>query len=209
MDDKGQIKKDSELERILTMGSDRDSIVGVKDGNVCKTWHDYEDNPLEKLGNFFLDMVGLYESCNGVDEKVASGAAYSFTDGQNEHLKLASGYMLYSEVRSLLEETDSATALARERYYAEHPKDESEAGVLARISGMEKWEAELALAYADYLTYIANYDASDRYAFGDLDLGLEKPILMEHNNMVMENLYAWHREEIEYKDTRNREVATA
>ena len=209
LEDDGGIKKNSELEQFVIMGMDRESSVGTKSAEVCQAWHDYQDGLFTKIIHFFQDVVGVYEVCNGVDEKVALGTENSFTSGHNGNLGLSSGYMLYNEVRSILTEEDSAVALARDRYYAEHPRDDSEAGEIARISGMTKSEAEIALAYADYLTYIANYDASDRYAFGGLELNIEKPILVEHSDAVMENLYAWHRKEIEYDDTRNREVATA
>ena len=209
LDDDGKIKEDSDLEKFVIMGMDRESTVGTGSAEVCQAWHKYNDGWLDKIKHFFSNIVGLYEVCKGVDEKIVDGREYSFTSGHNSDLGLYSGYMLYNQVYSLLSGKDSAVALAREDYYARNPRDDSEAGEIARISGMTKSEAELALAYADYLTYIANYDASDRYAFGMLDLGLEKPILVEHSDNVMESLYAWHREEIEYKDARNREVATA
>ena len=209
LEDDGKIKKDSDLEKFLIMGVDRESTVGTGNAEVCTAWHKYNDGLFENISHFFQDIVGLYQVCKGVDEKVALGTEYSFTTGHNKDLGLYSGYMLYSEVRSLLDETDSVASIAREDYYARNPRDDSEAGEIARISGMTKSEVEIALAYADYLTYIANYDASDRYAFGGLELNIEKPILVEHSDTVMENLYAWHRKEIEYDDARNREVATA
>ncbi|MBR3252611.1 hypothetical protein IKF84_00875 [Candidatus Saccharibacteria bacterium] len=211
IDDDGKIKEDSELEKFLVMGMDRESTVGTKNAEVCKAYSDFNANAFTAITHFFRDIIGTYEVCDEteVDEKIALGTEYSFTNGHNGNLGLYSGYMLYNEVRSLLTDEDSAVALARDRYYSKHPRDDSEAGEIARISGMTKAEAEIALAYSDYLTYIASYDASDRYSFGELDLGIEKPILVAHRDTVMENLYAWHREEIEYKDARNREVATA
>ena len=209
LEDKGKIKEDSELEQFVVMGMDRSSTVGTMNAEVCKAYHNYYDELWDDVFNFFTNVVGLYQVCNGIPKDVSVGNKYSFTDGQDDKLDLYSGYMLYNEVRSLLTEEDTAVALVRDRYYAEHPRDDSEAGEIARISGMTKSEAEIVLAYADYLTYIANYDASDRYAFGSLELNIEKPILVKHSDAVMENLYAWHRKEIEYDDTRNREVATA
>ena len=76
-----------------------------------------------------------------------------------------------------------------------------------------------ANAYGHSISMIARLldeNGTDFFAVSNIDeakelreLGIEKPILVAHRDTVMENLYAWHREEIEYKDARNREVATA
>ena len=204
IDDDGKIKEGSELEKMMVMGMDRESIVGTKSAEVCQAYHDYEDGFFDKFVHFFQDIVGVYEVCNDVDDNVALGTEYSFTSGHNENLSLYSAYMRYDQVYSILSEKDSGVALARERYYAKHPKDESEAGELARISGMTKAEAEVALAYSDYLTYIANYDASDRYFFGETSLGISTDNfgLKIHSDKIAGDFVAWYMKEAEFKDLR-------
>ena len=62
-------------------------------------------------------------------------------------------------------ETDPVTAYVEKRE-AEHPylTDNTPAGYLARISGITKDDAETVLALAEYYTFIAEYDASERLA---------------------------------------------
>ena len=124
-------------------------------------------------------------------------------------VELFTAYILYDEVHSLLSGESTAVARAREQYYAKHPQDNSEAAVLARRSGMTKYEAEIALAYEDYLIEIAMYDASNRYQFGELALNIDQPILKHHSDETTVNLYAWYQKEVEYKDVRNRQEMTA
>ena len=115
------------------------------------------------------------------------------------------GYALYDQVSSLLEKKTSEASRIREEYYAKHPQDNSRSGWLARISGLTKEEAEMALAYADYLTFIARYDPSDRYAFGwEYMLEAPRQPLVEHANEMASELYAiWHGR-TEYDDLRGR-----
>ena len=202
--DDGKILEGSELEQFIMMGMDRESTVGVLNTEVCDAWHMYNDGLLDSIIHFFEDVIGLYDSCKGVDEDVATGAKYSFSNAQDEKLALYSGYMLHDQVYSLLAERESNLALAREAYYAKHPRDNSEAGVIARISGMSKKEAEIALAYADYLNEIASYDASTRYKFGPIDLGLEDDqlTLELHSNKIAGDFVAWYVKEVEFRDLR-------
>ena len=204
IDDDGKIKEDSDLEKFVIMGMDRDSSVGTKSAEVCQAYHDYNDGAFERIIHFLAQIVDLYEVCSGVSDSVANGTEYSFTSGHNGDLGLYSGYMLYNQVYSLLSEEDSAVAVARDRYYAEHPRDDSEAGEIARISGMTKAEAEIALAYSDYLTYIANYDASDRHYFGEVDLEIATNDfgLKIHSDKMAGDYVAWYMKENEYRDLR-------
>ena len=45
----------------------------------------------------------------------------------------------------------------KEAYYAKNPIDTSRPGILARISGITKNQAETVLALLDYASYLANY----------------------------------------------------
>ena len=202
----GEILENSDLEKFVIMGMGRESTVGVMNSEVCDAYHEYEDNFFQKFIHHIQDVVGVYNACDGVDEDVATGAKYSFSNQQDPNLKLYSGYMLYSEVRSLLKEEQSSLSIAQERYYSKHPQDNSEAGILARISGMTKQEAEIAIAYASYLNEIASYDASTRYFFGPIDLGLddEHLSLEAHSAKIAGDYVAWYIKETEFEDLRSR-----
>ena len=209
--DDGEIVEDSDLARFVVMGMDREATVGTMSAEVCKADQEYNsggflDDIIKNLVHFFQDVVGLYSVCQETDPNLATGVLYSFTEGQDENLKLYSGYMLHNEVYSLLSDQDSSVSVLREKYYAKHPRDESEAGEIARISGMTKHEAEIALAYGEYLNEIASYDASSRYQFGEISFNLEstQPILKTHSNSVASELLAWYQKETEYEDLRSR-----
>lgn len=202
--DDGKINEGSELDKFVIMGMDRESTVGVSSAEVCEASQNLEGGILNKILKFFGKVVGLYRTCKGVDPNVATGANYTFTGNKDENLDLYSGYMLYNQVYSLLTEQDSSMALARERYYTKYPRDNSEAGVIARTSGMTKEEAEIALAYNDYLNEIANYNPAERYYFGgdvlgDLTGGFK---LKVHSDKIAGDFVAWYMKETEFKDLR-------
>lgn len=182
----GEINKSSGLAEFVTLGMSRDVTVGVKSSEVCETWKDNNQTAWGKLKDAILGALGLYQSCEGVPSGVADGGAYTLSNsngntpenggvGGVENIKKYSGYVLYDTVSSLLEGSQSSVARFREEYYKEHPLDNSVAGRIARISGMTRDEAEVALAYADYLNVIAQYNAAERYAFG-IPVA-EKPVL--------------------------------
>ena len=200
------------------LAMDRYSSVGTKDAGVCEKYKELHGGIISKIGNFFKQMFGIYEACKiEVDEndqitdpeqieklKIYTGGAYSFGSEKTEDLELMSGYALYTEVKSLLSGEESATAAIRREYYAKHPKDNSEAAAIARRSGMTKSEAEIALAYSDYLNMIANYDPSGRQMVTTPVISFEKPILEYHSDEVALNLYAWYSKQTEYDDLRTR-----
>lgn len=168
---------------------------GVKDASVCDN-----DGTLGVLMDFF----GI---CNDTDEEEATGGAYVLTGGADT-IKKYSGYTLYDTVSSLLSEKQSTASMIMEEYYKEYPLDNSRAGIVARRSGMTKREAEVALAYANYLNVVARYDASNRYAFGEVEFEMpEKSLLEEHSEKINGDLYCFWRGRNEYGDVRNRNFA--
>ena len=199
------------------LAMDRYSSVGTKDASVCEKYNQLHGGPFKNILNFFKKMFDMYETCkievddydNILDsekEKLAiyTGGAYSFGSEATENIDLYSGYALYSEVKSLLSGEESATAKIRDEYYKEHPKDYSAAGVISRRSGLTKGEAEIALAYADYLNVIATYDPSTRLMTAEPIITFEKPILNYHSDEVALTLYAWYSKQTEYDDLRTR-----
>ena len=210
LDDEGNILDGSDENMFVMLGMNRYTSVGVKSAEVCDVSKNskYDKNIFHQFFKKITDILGvveLYDSCKGVEDNIATGAEYTFGDLGNENVGEYSGYILYNEVKSLLSEEQSAVSKVEERYYAKHPKDNSRAGILARISGMNKWEVELALSYGDYLTMIANYDSSDRFYFGDLAFESNEPILKAHNDQLSMELLAWYKKETEYRALRNRQ----
>ena len=217
--DGGHIKKESDLGAFTLMADARYSSVGTKNTEVCEVYRELNKDREDAEGNsiwkgvkgFFTNMAGLYESCDEsiVPHAVATGAAFTAGPEGEDKAKLYSGFVMYDEVRSLLSNEKSKVAVLRDEWRADHPIDNSEAAVVARRSGMSKDEAELALAYADYLTMVAHYNPSTRYAFTAPIVDFEKPILEEHTTKIAEDLYAWRQKETEYEELRNRQGMTA
>lgn len=193
-DDWGDTGEKEGYKKFVEDGMARWASVGVEDAEVCKR----NQNAVEEL------LSGLFGACIGVSGDIATGEKYVM-NGDNNDVKKYSGYTLYDTVSSLLSEKQSTASMIMEEYYKEHPMDNSRAGIIARRSGMTKQEAEVALAYADYLDVIAKYDASDRYAFGEVELEIpEKSLLEEHSEKINGDLYCFWRGRNEYGDARNR-----
>ena len=208
------IDKD-DYELFVTVAMDREATVGVNDAESCEKWREKYDIPVISQVS---ELLGLYSVCKAntlegiisdkldLLEQVGTGEYYSATDlnDNKKKVKEYGGYALYDQVSSLLEGSDTEAAMIRERYYAEHPRDNTPAGRLARISGMTKHEAEIALAYADYLTMIANYNPLTRFSFGKIIIQEPSRPLVDHANKVSGELYAvWHGR-TEYDDLRGR-----
>lgn len=209
------------LYEFVNYGMDRYVTVGVKNAEVCERYRDdtgYEppQSFWQKVTSFFGDMDATYNVCDvgtveGEDRdqdlevrKIYTGAKYSFgsdAEGPNE---LYSSYVMYDEVKSLLSGEQSAVSKMREEYRKKHPLDNSRAGIVARRSGLSKHEAEIALAYGDYLTMIANYNPNNRFNFVAPVVSIEKPILEYHSNEMALQLYAWYSKQAEYDDLRTR-----
>lgn len=190
-EDWGDIGESEGYENFVKKGMKRWAW-GVTDTVVCET----ESRLLDLLN-------GLFNTCWGTDEDEESGAKYVI-NGDNENAKKYSGYTLYNTVSSLLSEEDSTASRILKEYYAKHPQDNSRAGIAARISGLSKEQAQIALNYADYLMLVANYDASTRYAFGTSLEAPEKNELVDHSNKLGGELYCFRRDGAEYDDLRTR-----
>lgn len=151
-------------------------------------------------------VAALEEFFGMCNDDSATGKNYVMTN-DNKDVENYSGYTLYNTVSSLLKGEQSTASKIMEEYYAENPIDDSPAGIIARRSGMTKEQAEIALAYADYLTEVANYNASDRYAFGvEFEMPEREGDLVSHSSKMSGELYCFWRGRTEYGDLRNRSL---
>lgn len=207
--DDGSINEGTGLWEFVHFGMDRYPTVGVRSAEVCERYREaHPDGVWGIISNFFSNVAGTYNVCEkaGDEElqKIATGAKYTFGAEGSGPNELYSSYVMYDEVRSLLKGTKSAVGKSREEYQKKHPLDNSEAGIVARRSGMTKYEATIALAYADYLTEIAMYNPASRFDFTAPVVSFEKPILEYHSDEMALELYAWYSKQAEYDDLRTR-----
>ena len=194
--DKGEYKN------YVLYNTDRLASIGTKDASTCEKYKD--ENPTIGIPSVILEFLGIWDACTGVPDGVSMGSKYVL--GEDEEVSKIAGYALYDAVNSAIEGKKSEAALILEEYYAEHPEDKSRSGVFARKTGMTIDEADLALGYADYLTFVARYDASDRYAFG-VDIEVPSSMgLVKHSSKINGDLYCFWRGRNEYADARNRNL---
>ncbi len=206
-EDWGDIADSDEYkDEFVLSAMDRWASGGVKDAGVCKKYKEEHDTVVDKIFDEITEFFGVYDECRGVDDDIATAQRFVLND-DNSDVKKYSGFTLYNTVSSLLSGGQSEASKILEDYYARHPMDNSRAGILARRSGLTKAEAEKALAYADYLTMIAQYDASERYAFGQEVLISKDDSLVSHANKVGGELYCFRRDSAEYADARTRNYA--
>lgn len=167
----GEIREGSPLAKFIVYGMGRGTTVGVKDAGICETYSaelSWLKKTFIKLKTLITDPASLYDACIGVPDAVADGSLYT-RSSQNEYnnqVGLFSSYVLYDTVSAILDGRESSVAVFKEKYYSEHPQDDSVEGVLARRSGMSSEDTQLALKYAAYLNFLARYNPSEKYAFG-------------------------------------------
>lgn len=206
MDEDGEIVEKSDLGRFIATGMSRQSTVGIKDAEVCKRYKELDGDLWRDFLDALAGLFGQYQACDG-REDVGTGANYTLNDSNSnkQDLEYYAAYVMRDKVKSLLDGGTSKVAEFREKYYAEHPLDNSKEGIIARRSGLTKQEVKVALEYADYLTFIAQYDPATRYAFGG-GLQYEKPVdtLVEHASQVAVELYVMWYGQTEYDDLRGR-----
>ncbi len=75
---------------------------------------------------------------------------------------------------------------------------------MARISGLSKEEAAIAMNYASYLNVIANYNPATRYAFGDDLVDVPNVVEFFDDEQVETSVYLAWFSKIKYSDVRNR-----
>ncbi|MBR2855749.1 hypothetical protein IKE99_02280, partial [Candidatus Saccharibacteria bacterium] len=199
---------EDEFKRFTLEHMERMSTIGVKDAGVCDVYDDLKTGIsaiISAIGRFFADLFGIYEACDGVPSGEATGSDYTYTSNGIQDAKKLAAYARYDYVKSLLDNTQSHASRIREEYYAKHPKDYSREGFLARISGMSKEDATIALAYADRVIALAEYNPLERYAFSNnLSLDLPEKPLVEHASQIASEMYVFWRGRTEYDDLRNR-----
>ncbi|MBR2753660.1 hypothetical protein IKD82_00615 [Candidatus Saccharibacteria bacterium] len=193
------------MKDFIDLGMERLSTVGVQSSEVCERWKDNHENFLNKIGDAISSAFGLYESCKGIDSDVSIGSKYALSDSNSNagNVEYYSGYALFDEVSSLISGETSNVAKYKKEYYKKHPVDKSPEGRLARISGLTKDEAKIAMGYANYLIRIAKYNPKLRFAFGRSRIAEPKKIKFVNDEKIEQSIYlAWFGK-VEYSDVRN------
>jgi hypothetical protein len=200
IDSNGKPIKGSEFAEFIDNATNREAPVGVQSETICAG--DEPSSQFFGLGSLLSLLIG---GCKA-DSDVVTGAKYTLS-GSNDYsskVKKYVGYMMYDRANSMVENVKSEVSKYREEYYKEHPLDNSPAGRIARMSGMTKDEAKLALSYASYLARIRNYNPLERYAFGGPYLRIDNQPLIIDDAEIKEMVYCYWRGKSEYFDLRNK-----
>ena len=148
---------------------ERDSPFGHFDANIANAMN-------TNLGfansiPIISEAVELYNAVSDMSPETqgwASGA-YCVMGSQNPHCQELKYLQHYTEQTRICTQIKCASVVDsegndrnpitayKEAYYAKNPIDTSRSGILARISGITKNQAETLIAFFDYANYLANY----------------------------------------------------
>ncbi len=216
------INDDSNLAKYIRYCSERSSPFGVADQNIANEFVsgdvDTGNNVISNAINGAIGAVPVIGDVLDIIQDSEQLANIGWISGEscvagNTVNATASpdwsetkNYQRFVEDQSLAESMglidQSAVSAYLDKYYEEHPLDNSYEGILARYSGMTKDNVIALLDVMNYYNFIANYDASDRYAFGEPVV--DKGDVLEFDN---ENVLAGGfilQNQILYADIRNR-----
>lgn len=218
-----RIKADSDYGKFIVACTLRDSQWGVKDASIQSFVYS-SNSTVNSIISGGLGIIPIVGDALDIAESVAdesnlkwnTGAACIPDESINPDWKKNKWYQRYTEDQTWLEsagliEKSAVTAFV-EKYYDEHPLDNSLEGVIARYTGMSKEEAENTVGLLEYVDYVAHYDASDKYPLPVTDekyvpdfnnetaLGKGMP-----NHDMLANIIHY----VVYRDLRNRNIVTA
>ena len=231
-DDEGNIKNGSKLAKYITFCGRRSSPFGVPDNEIASRVSSVGGNTTLNtiLGSVpginaavdlwnagaALNNLGYItgESCvagntANLDTEMGSLEGEGDTKQEFPDWEEAKWYQRFIEDQALLEtmgvvEKSVVTAYLEE-YDKENPVDNSYEGMLARYSGLGKDEVIAYLDFMDYCDYIAKYDPSERYAFGQDQIENPTQLIIEDDNFE-NNPQVILMDSIAYADVRNRQT---
>ncbi|MBQ3309138.1 hypothetical protein IJG78_00485 [Candidatus Saccharibacteria bacterium] len=165
------VRDGSPLADFITFHMGRYSAPGIRDANIAKACKE-RSRTLSFLTNI-KDMLKAFDTTDYC-ESVADGSRY-VNSPDNPAWQIEKWHQLWVLTwrvkchMGLCSEDGGPVVAYQDKYDQSHPLDNTNSGYLARISGLEKDEAETVLAVNDYIKKIENYNPNDAYAFSDHD----------------------------------------
>lgn len=205
------VLKDSNLAKYIVYCGERTSQYGIQDGTIA--------DRMSKNGGIVGTIMNItpgLDDFNALARALEDKANDKFISGQvcvanSEYNEEWEGeykyYQRYVENERLLENMSSTytspVSKTFAQYHAKNPIDTSFEGTLARFSGMTVEQVDTALALLEYYEYVADYDPSERFAFGTSVVEMEDAIFFESDTKVAVQYFILTNEII-YADVRNR-----
>lgn len=206
------INKNSDLYYYVNYCTERDSPFGIVDANILGQMNALNiDNTVASSAvnslpiiNDLLDMFEAGSNIAHMDWATGQNCVNSSKNTRwDNEMKY---YQRYTEDARILEQMGSIetnpVTVAKEEYLKDYPLDNSRSGYLSRIAGITKDDAETVLAMADYYNFIAEYNPSERLAFGAKE---ESTPIYDFNSEA--GTYIAYLHPIVYSDIRNRTYA--
>lgn len=219
--DNVHIDESSDLAKYIVYCDERESQFGIADQNIVNslsvsTGSTILDSAIGAIP-FVGDAVDIFESgkqlvnsgyisgksCVAGNDGEGTGASTPNWDKAKYYQRFIEDQRL-AENMGLIEQ--SAVSVFLDDYYEKNPLDNSYEGVLARYSGMTKDQVVALLDELDYLTEVADYDASSRYYFGEVEESADAELKFEEDDANMGMAYI-APEVIIYNDIRYRNFA--
>ncbi|MBR2709058.1 hypothetical protein IKE98_01870 [Candidatus Saccharibacteria bacterium] len=223
------IDPNSDLANYITFCDQRQSAFGIADQNIVNavtagsTGSSVADSAIgaipvigdaiDVFGNATaVANVGYVggESCvagNTMDQYLDENGSIQFSASPG--WDTSQYYQRFIEDQALMESMgvieESAVSVFLDKYYEENPLDNSYEGILARRSGLDKETVVAILDLIDYGNYIAEYDPTERYAFGVPAVEKDNTILFDNENSVAADAVLLNA--ISFADVRNRSFA--
>ena len=208
------IKRDSNLYKYINFCTERNSPYGAVDANILNQLDflntgsqvgDAVVNSIPIIGDI-ADAIQSSETVLNLEWGTGAICVNSSSNSTwNTEFKY---YQRYIEDNRILDQmgafegSKNPVTAAKEDFEELFPIDNSEAGYISRIAGITKDDAEVILAIANYYDFIANYDATDLYAFGAEETEEE---VLEFN--AEEGNYVALLNPITFNELRNRSYA--
>lgn len=222
-----QIVNNSDLAKYITFCDGRESPWGYPDANIYNALH--YNNPIYSfLGAAPVteDVASLIEAAQDIKNTDWATGANCVNSPNNPQWDKFKYFQRYIEDQRILtqlgsyEDSQNPVQAYIEQYEAEHPVDNSPTGIIARISGITKADADFIVDVAYYYNFLNNYDPTTRIAMNgttsDLKSADEITTNLDHEFLYREfkgnfdNYYdieAIVAEHIIYADIRNRSYA--
>ncbi len=225
-DENVTIDPDSDLAKYIRYCDNRSSMFGIADQNIANEVGGRGDvntgsSTFNAGANGAIgaipvigDAIDIIQSTDQLDHIGYISGESCVAGNTNDASKSpdwnkAKYYQRFIEDQSLAESmgiiNKSAVTAYLEDYYEKNPLDNSYEGILARYSGMTKDNVIALLDFIDYATFVANYDPSERFAFGSPVVEVDSEINYEHENVLNGDGVLFGA--IVYADVRNRSFA--
>ena len=184
------IEADSCLDRFGEEWALRQAPAGEPDDDIAST---YEGNDGMLMGGakslFSLGIVDVLKSLN-VATHLSNIIGDEYTDPSSpnaEYYNVAEQFFTWERMREALTGGEENSAVSRyvEKYYEEHPLDNSFEGILARYSGMSKEKVSLLLEVGEELTFLADYKPDGLYPLAYHD---DHEVKIQNNNQDIESV---------------------